>query len=56
MHNTVYLVGRLTSDPNYHELGDGNKVSNMLLIPSGMVFVAILIMLITPAVIQLNIF
>lgn len=34
----------------------GNKVSNMLLIPSGMVFVAILIMLITPAVIQLNIF
>ena len=31
MHNTVYLVGRLTSDPNYHELGDGNKVSNMCL-------------------------
>lgn len=34
----------------------GNRASNMLLIPSGMVFAAILIMLIAPAIIQLNIF
>ena len=31
MHNTVFLVGRLASDPNYHEVGDGKKVSNMCL-------------------------
>lgn len=31
MHNTVYLVGRLTSDPKNYELDDGKKVSNMCL-------------------------
>ncbi len=34
----------------------GNRASNLLLIPSGMVFVAILLMLMTPALMQLNIF
>lgn len=34
----------------------GNRASNIMLIPSGMVFIAILIMLIAPAIIQLSIF
>ena len=31
MLNQVVLVGRLTSDPSYHEVGDDKKVSNMCL-------------------------
>lgn len=34
----------------------GNRASNLMLIPSGMVFVAILMMLIAPAIMQLSIF
>ncbi len=34
----------------------GNRASNLMLIPSGMVFIAILMMLIAPAIMQLSIF
>lgn len=34
----------------------GNRAANIMLIPSGMVFIAILIMLIAPAIMQLSIF
>ncbi len=34
----------------------GNKTSNLLLIPSGMVFIAVLAMLITPAIVELGLF
>ena len=34
----------------------GNRASNLMLIPSGMVFVAILMMLMAPAIMQLSIF
>ncbi len=34
----------------------GNRASNIMLIPSGMVFIAILIMLVAPAIMQLSIF
>lgn len=34
----------------------GNRASNLMLIPSGMVFIAILTMLIAPAIMQLSIF
>ena len=34
----------------------GNRASNLLLLPSGMVFIAVLLMLIAPAIMELGIF